>query len=137
MKRLKAAVAAIAFSAVIFYAGMTVGAATSQPGSQSDPLVTKSYVDACLSEASAGYNKVVVNKGKTVMLSEGAQIILYSGSGAVSGNTEGMINVSMGEVTGSGMNLGKYNVYLAADSQTGVTAQTSMTVFVSGGYEIK
>ena len=71
----------------IFKAGMMVGAADeAKPGSVNDPLITKSYLESYLaslgmsgSSASAGYTKVVLQKGSTLIGSEGTEIMLYSG----------------------------------------------------------
>lgn len=121
---------------VIFKAGVMVGAADNEPGSVGDPLVSKSYLDSRLDGLSGVMTKVTLSKGSVLTASEGASIILYSGNGAVSGSGSGLINVTAGELTASGLSLAKYNTYLFPDAATTVTASSTMVVFITGTYNI-
>lgn len=125
----------------LFKAGMTVGAAgDAKPGSVNDPLITKSYLDSYISnlgisnEASSGYRKVVLAKGKTIVGHEGTEILLYSGSANAYAKESELVNITMGESVDDGMSLGKYCVYLCPDAQSGLTAQSDVVVFVKGRY---
>lgn len=121
---------------VIFKAGVMVGAAGNEPGSVGDPLVSKSYLDSRLDGLSGVMTKVTLSKGSVLTASEGASIIVYSGNGAVSGSGSGLINVTAGELTASGLSLAKYNTYLFPDAATTVTASSTMVVFITGTYNI-
>lgn len=125
----------------LFKAGMTVGAAgEAKPGSVNDPLITKSYLDSYISnldvsnDVNAGYTKVVLSKGKTIVGYEGTEILLYSGSANAYAKSAELVNITMGESVKDGMTLGKYCVYLCPDNDAGMTAQSDVVVFVKGRY---
>lgn len=121
---------------VFFRAGVKVGAADSEPGSVGDPLVSKSYLDSRLNELSGVMTKVTLSKGSVLTAAEGATIIMFSGNGTVSGSGAGLVNVTAGELTATGISLAKYNTYLFPDAATSVTAGSTMVVFVTGTYQI-
>ncbi len=125
----------------LFKAGMTVGATgEAKPGSVNDPLITKSYLDSYISnlgisnDADAGYTKVVLSKGKMIVGYEGTEILLYSGSANAYAKSAELVNITMGESVNDGMTLGKYCVYLCPDSDSGITAQSDVVVFIKGRY---
>lgn len=130
------AIGILAVCFITFRAGMYVGAADQEAGSISDPLVTKSYLDSRLAQASGTMTKVTLQKGAVLNASEGAMMIVYSGNGTVSGSGNGLINVTTGELTVAGISLAKYNTYLFSDVATTVTASSTMTVFVTGTYSV-
>jgi len=121
---------------VFFRAGVKVGAADSEPGGVGDPLVSKSYLDSRLNELSGVMTKVTISQGSVLTAAEGATIIVFSGNGTVSGNGAGLVNVTAGELTATGISLAKYNTYLFPDAATSVTAGSTMVVFVTGTYQI-
>lgn len=126
----------------VFKAGMIVGAANDvTPGSVNDPLITKSYLDSYISSlglygdtSSSGYKKITLSKGSTLVGHEGTEVLLYSGSANAYVQGADLVNVTMGEVYGNGMTLGKYCVYLCPDSNSGITATSEVVVFVKGQY---
>ena len=127
----------------LFKAGMTVGAAgNAEPGSVNDPLITKSYLDSYISnlgitaDAQAGYSKVVLEKGKTIIGHAGTEILLYSGSANAYAKSADLVNITMGEAVDDGLSLGKYCVYLCPDSEAGVTAMSELVIFVKGSYSV-
>lgn len=127
------------FGIILFQAGLKAGAASSQPGSSGDPLITKSYLDQRLSELGAeknSYRKVTVAKGKTITAVAGAEMIVYSGNGTVIG-TAGLLNLSSGQVFQKGISIVLYNLYFSPASSSGITAASELTVFVRGDYQIK
>ncbi len=127
------------FGIILFQAGLKAGAASSQPGSSGDPLITKSYLDQRLSELGAeknSYGKVTVAKGKTITAVAGAEMIVYSGNGTVIG-TAGLLNLSSGQVFQKGTSIVLYNLYFSPASSSGITASSELTVFVRGDYQIK
>ena len=124
-----------------FFLGRHVGASNGTPGSVSDPLVTKSYLDSRLSETgsgsgavSAGFKKASVKKGATLSCNYGAVIVLYKGSASVS-NAGSLINLTGGTVFNKGDTIAKYESYLIPESGCGVTADSDSIIFVLG--EIK
>ena len=129
----------------IFKAGMMVGAANeAKPGSVNDPLITKSYLESYIaslglsgSSSSAGYSKVVLQKGSTLIGSEGTEIVLYSGSANAYVKGEQLVNVTIGEAYEDGMTLGKFCVYLCPDKSSGIVAMSDVVVYVKGNYTSK
>lgn len=119
-----------------FRAGIIVGAADNEPGSVGDPLVSKSYLDGRLDEMNGVMTKVTVSKGSVLTASEGATLVLYSGNGTVSGSGAGLVNITAGELTKSGLSLAKYNNYIFPDAATTVTATSTMVVFITGTYNV-
>ena len=76
------AVVLLAVAAAVFFAGREVGAASSQPGTQSDPLVTLSYLEKRLKEGgvtsgsagSAAFESVSLSSGEKLTLADGRKI---------------------------------------------------------------
>lgn len=129
----------------IFKAGMMVGAKEeAKPGSVNDPLITKSYLEAYINNlglsgnsTSAGYVKLNLKKGSTLVGSEGTEIMLYSGSANAYAKGEQLVNMTIGEACGDGITLGKYCVYMCPDKSAGVVAISDVVVFVKGNYTTK
>ena len=129
----------------IFKAGMMVGAADEpKPGSVNDPLITKSYLESYIgslglsgNSTSAGYVKVVLQKGSTLIGSEGTEIMLYSGSANAYVKGEQLVNVTIGEAYDDGMTLGKFCVYMCPDKSSGIVAMSDVVVYVKGDYTAK
>lgn len=121
-----------------FYFGKLYGNEDAFPGSNEDPLITKSYLDERLSGKIGGgtFLKVSLAKNKTLFLHEGAEFVIYKGSGKVKGSV-GLINTSKGILFESGDTLVKYQVFLAPSENCGIIANDKMTLFISGGYSIK
>lgn len=133
----------IAVLAVTFRAGVAIGAQNGVPGSVSDPLITKSYLDARLAQlekgnagniVSQGMTKLTLSKGDIVSGGEGTMFVLISGSASASGSS--MVNITGGEGLSDGMTISKYNTYLSTDSTGAIRAESSAVVFVSGSCEI-
>lgn len=120
---------AVLTGALLFCSGMTVGAATNEPGSASDPLITLSYLEKRLEHAGSGYECITLKKGETLFLSQGAQVILYTGSAKVSGS---LIDVTEGTLAQEGTKAVKYHSYLAPADESGFTADATCVIFLSG-----
>ncbi len=130
-------------------------------GTSSDPLVTKSYVDAKINElkllitesvinnantgstntstADAQYKVVAVPKGSTIVGGEGTEMILRSGTATiVSSTSNGLVNMTTGVDALSGTNVPKNNLMIVP-RQDGrglkITAEGA-NVMVRGYYEI-
>ena len=56
--------AAVLAGAVLFCSGVTVGAATGEPGSAGDPLITRSYLEQELAGLAAGYECITLKQGE-------------------------------------------------------------------------
>lgn len=126
-KRLQTAVL-LAAGAVLFGSGMKTGAATAaEPGSVGDPLITQSYLEQRLSAGSV-YECVTLAKGSTLELSQGAQLILYTGSAKIKGS---LIDTTAGTLTSAGTGAERYHTYLAPADGSGLTAQAACVIFVN------
>ena len=129
----------LAVGAAVFFAGKRVGAATSQPGSQSDPLVTLSYLEKRLAEGgivsgtgSVSFEEVSLVSGEKLTLYDGAEAVVIRGNGTVFGS--GLISLTGGELFKEGTSVVLYSDYLAAGSGCGIKASGTMRVYVKGGY---
>lgn len=143
--------------AAILCAGMlTVSlAAGAEPGSNADPLVSKSYVDeqisavlSVLNDGAAGgsgtttaggsYTPVSVAQGQTLLGGEGTEIILRSGQavGHCPGDN-GIVNATTGQEVYQNTNIEVNHLLIVPrDDGRGVTAATDIWLLVKGGYEL-
>ena len=121
--------AAVLVGTVLFCSGVTVGAATNEPGSAGDPLITRSYLEQQLAGVGSGYECVTLKKGETLFLSQGAQVILYTGTALVEGS---LIDTTAGSLASSGSKVQKYHSYLAPADESGFTAEGTCVIFLSG-----
>lgn len=128
-KRLWMTGMAVLTGTVLFCSGMTVGAATNEPGSAGDPLITRSYLEQQLKGMGAGYDCITLKKGESLDLAQGMQVILYTGSAHVSGS---LIDITEGCMSSAGTKVQKYHSYLAPADESGFTAETTCVIFVSG-----
>lgn len=121
--------AAVLVGTVLFCSGMQVGAATSEPGSAGDPLITRSYLEAQLEHVGGGYECITLKKGETLSLAQGAQVILYTGGASVTGS---LIDTTAGSLTAAGTKVQKYHSYLVPADGSGFTADATCVIFLSG-----
>ena len=156
LRKIAVFLAAVAIGAGLFSAGMAFGAGTGEPGSQGDPIVTLSYLESRLSDLNSGGNvnnagngasnseilnngqdsgfkKLILPKGRSISLSEGGTLIVYSGSGRI-GEGGGMLNLSTGEMFESGNSAVLYTIFMAVGDDSSVVALSNMTVYVMGKY---
>ena len=126
----------------LYRAGMVKGASNSVPGSVSDPLVTKSYLEQQLAEVSGGsggsgtFLQVSLSKGDSIQLASGSELMLYSGNATVTGS-DGLVNLTAGELFKSGNSIVRYNLYLSPSGSSGLTASGNVVVFIRGSYTKK
>lgn len=120
---------AAALGTVLFCSGMQVGAATNEPGSIGDPLITRSYLEAELEDFSGGYQCITLKKGEELSLSQGAEVVLYTGTATVNGN---LIDITAGTLAGNGTAVEKYHSYLVPADGSGFTAGATCVIFLSG-----
>lgn len=128
-KRLWMAGGAVLAGSLLFCSGMTVGAATNEPGSAGDPLITRSYLQKQLEQVAGGYECVTLKKGETLEVLQGTQLIVYTGTATVTGN---FIDVTNGSLSGTGTKVAKYHSYLAPADGSGFTAESTCVIFLSG-----
>ncbi len=121
--------AAVLAGSLLFCSGMTVGAATNEPGSAGDPLITRSYLEEKLKGAVGGYECITLKKGDKLVVAQGAQIIVYTGSASVIGS---LIDVTTGSLASAGTKAEKYHSYLAPADGSGFTAAATCVIFLSG-----
>lgn len=121
--------AAVLAGTVLFCSGMTVGAATNEPGSAGDPLITRSYLEQQLENFSGGCECITLKKGETLSLAQGSQVVLYTGSASITGN---MIDTTAGSLALAGNKAEKYHSYLTPADGSGFTAESTCVIFLSG-----
>ncbi len=125
----------------IFRFGMIAGAASQEPGSAGDPLITQSYLEQRLREVSggdalqSGFQKVNMVKGKSLYLNEGAECIVYSGETAVLGS-KGLINTTSGVLAKKSSTVKLYHQYVSPSSASGIKAMANSIIYVKGSYSI-
>lgn len=146
---------------VILAVGVGVGAyAASNFGTQSDPLVAKSYLDQTvtpklqaqfqakldeqvqqmeqqIASTTTGLNftAVSLSSGQTLKGSVGCEIILRSGTALCSG-TAGLSDVTDGKLISVGTALTANHLSMVGTDGDGVKASAAVTLLVRGGYSI-
>ena len=142
----------VAVLTVLLLAGITAYAVTNY-GSESDPLITKSYLDEVLEpqleaelqsqldqvetqlrgSVPGEFAELSLSAGQTVQCSTGTELVLRSGSAQAAGK---LLDTTAGSETGSGSALLANHLYMAAEDGSGLTASGSATVLISGSYII-
>lgn len=109
-------------------------AATNQPGSEADPVVTKSYVDSRTS-----YSPISLTAGQKLIGGEGTEIILRSGEAtAIDNGANGISDLTIGTdlMTGSQV-VTNHLLLVPRKDGRGITATTDIWVMVRGTYTIQ
>ncbi len=122
-----------------FGAGTIFGAGSAEPGTQGDPLISLSYLEERLAQLegdSAAYcfKKLSLSRGDKLWLDEGSELIVYSGNATVTGN--GLISLTGGEMFSQGTSTVLYNLFLAPENGSGITASGELTVYIKGVYRL-
>lgn len=142
MKRIVAGLV-IVFS--VFAVTIAVAAAADTPGSEGDPVVTKSYVDSQIAQikssgtASDTYVVVEVKAGQKVLGKSGTEIILRSGEAtAIDNGANGVSDMTAGKDLMTGQSIGQNHLLLVPkDDGRGIQAITDLFVMVRGAYSIQ
>lgn len=127
---------------VLLVATAVAWADSTDPGSSSDPVVTKSYVDAQIAtlkaSASTSFTVIFVESGKTLYGEEGTELILRSGTAvAVDNGTNGLSDLTKATELMSGGTVEKNHLIIVPrDDGRGISAKTDIYVMVKGGYSI-
>lgn len=129
-----------------------VGVYAAAAGSESDPLITLSYLNttfmdeimAKVEQLAAGkggsdsFTVVTVSKGQTIMLSLGAEAMLRVGSaGCVAASSPGLVDTTAATTLAGGSALLTNHLYMATVSDRGIRASSdTVKVLVRGSYSI-
>ena len=105
-----------------------------QPGTQEDPLVTKSYL-----EQMTRFRVVEVPAGKSVLGEAGTEMILRQGNCTIIGSAKGGVSdVTMGYDLANGIQVqGNHLLIVPVNDGRGVKATTNCLIMIKGGYEIR
>lgn len=136
MKNKKMLITLLLVAFVIFGAGFAVGAVTAEPGSNEDPLITKSYLDTRIAEFNKdiGYQKITVSKGRSLACVAGTQIIMTSGTAKANA---ALMDTTTGKKTSKSKKLTKNHSLLVTKDNTTIKASGSCVVYVLGNYTLK
>ncbi|MDD3169371.1 MAG: hypothetical protein PHC91_07930 [Eubacteriales bacterium] len=142
MKRIAAGLV-IVFS--VFAVTVAAAAAADTPGSESDPVVTKSYVDSQIAQlhssgtVSDTYTVVKVNAGQKVIGKGGTEIILRSGEAtAIDNGANGVSDITAGQDLMTGQRVGMNHLLLVPkEDGRGIQAITELYVMIRGSYSIQ
>lgn len=119
---------AIVVGILLFCSGVSVGASTNEPGSASDPLITKSYLEKQLENVGGGYKCITLPKGELIEFTQGTQVILYTGSAKIQGN---LVDITDGVLCNEGAKVTRYHSYLVPADGSGFKAETTCVIFLS------
>ncbi len=108
--------------------------ATTGAGSESDPLVSQSYVDARTT-----YQAVSIDEGQSLIGKAGTEIILRSGEAtAIDNGANGVSDVTAGTDLRSGTEVELNHLLLTPrDDGRGIYAKTVIWVMVRGDYTVE
>lgn len=125
----------------------------SEPGSESDPLVTLSYVNKSIEQvksyidnkidtkSSSSYQLEIVelNKGQFLIAKAGTEIILRGGKAtAIVSELGGLQDITEGVDLGQGMDIPAYHLLLVPRNDgRGVYCTTDAIFMVRGDYEVR
>lgn len=114
------------------------GSYAAQPGTEADPLITKSYIESVVYPATR-FQIVNVPAGKSVICSAGTEMILRMGSCTVIGTQKGGISdVTMGYDLADGIVVqGNHLLIAPLDDGRGVRTSTDCIFMIKGAYQIK
>lgn len=129
----------------VFAVTVAAAAAADSPGSEDDPVVTKSYVDSQIAElkgggaASGSYAIVEVKAGQKFFGKEGTEMILRSGEAtAIDNGANGVSDITAGTDLMTGQVVGLNHLLLVPrDDGRGIQAITDLFVMVRGSYSIQ
>lgn len=117
---------------------LVAGTYAAEPGTQADPLITKSYVESVL-YPQMKFNVVDVPAGKTVICGAGTELILRMGTCSVVGTQKGGVSdVTMGFDLADSTNVqGNHLLIVPLDDGRGVRTSSDCIFMIKGTYSIK
>ena len=109
-----------------------------QPGTEEDPLVTKSYLENIMAQETK-FKVVDVPAGRSVICSAGTEMILRMGTCSVIGTQKGGVSdVTMGYDLANGTSVqGNHLLIVPLDDGRGVRTATNCLIMIKGGYTIQ
>lgn len=133
--------------ALVFGLTLVAAAAAASPGSETDPVVTKSYVDAQIAQLKSNgststpavYNAIQLKAGQKLIGGEGLEIILRSGEAkAIDNGANGISDLTGGKdlMMGYWVFQNHLMVVPKADGR-GISATTDIWVMVRGSYTVQ
>lgn len=126
----------VLISAILFFGiGMAAASgADTTPGSEADPLVSKSYLDGKTS-----YVPLQLQPGQSLIGGEGTEIILRSGEGtAIDNGANGVSDISGSRDLMSGMKVELNHLLLVPRGDgRGIKVSTEAWVLIRGSYTIR
>ena len=114
------------------------GAYAAEPGTEGDPLVTRSYIESVVYPATR-FQVVNVSAGKSVICSDGTELILRMGTCSVIGTQKGGVSdVTMGFDLADGTIVqGNHLLIVPLDDGRGVKTSTDCIFMIKGNYKIQ
>jgi len=150
MSKLEKLTLMLAAIVVFFLFAMSASADMAEPGSENDPIVTKSYVDKVFydlkqyvdskSSGSLSFEIVYLEKGQVLIGDKSTEIILRSGiASAVDSGMGGLADVTAGKDIKNGENIHQNHLLIVPrDDGRGVKAENNNVVLmVKGGYTVQ
>ena len=142
---MKKIVAGLAIVLSVFAVTAAAAAADKTPGSEGDPVVTKSYVDSQIAQikgsgsVSNSYAVVEVKAGQRVLGKGGTEMILRSGEAtAIDNGANGVSDLTDGKDLMTGQIVGQNHLLLVPkDDGRGIQAITDLFVMIRGPYSLQ
>lgn len=132
---------------ILIVAAMTLmlfvaGSLAAQPGTDGDPLVTKSYIDGVVYpyiDTASTFKLVTLKAGTSAVCDAGTELILRMGSCTVIGSASGgLSDVTMGYDLPSGTAVqGNHLLITPVGDGRGVQASSDCLILVKGHYTVK
>lgn len=136
-KRLtETAAMAVILASICTFVYMTVSAS---PGTDDDPLVTKSYLDSVLNNAKfSSYTLVSMKKTQQLICAEGTEFILRQGKGIIFSDANGgFADTTVGADLTDGAAVPANHLLICPVSKwRGFTATEDVLVLVKGDYSV-
>lgn len=142
---MKRVVAGLVIIFSVFSLTVAAAAAADSPGSEDDPIVTKSYVDSQIAGLKSGgtssgtYQAVQLTAGQKLTGDEGTEVILRSGEAtAIDNGANGVSDLTGGSDLMTGQSVGQNHLLLIPRNDgRGIQAITEIYVMVRGSYTIQ
>lgn len=142
---MKRVAAALVIVVSIFTLTVAASAAVAAPGSEEDPVVTKSYVDSQIAQIKSGgvstesYKAVQLAAGQKLIGKEGTEVILRSGeAAAIDNGANGVSDITGAMDLMTGQSVAQNHLLLIPRSDgRGIQAITEIWVMVRGTYKVQ
>lgn len=123
------------------------GAGQGEPGTSSDPLVTKSYVESYVdsklkdqpAQSAAGWQVITIQAGQTFAGYGGTEFVLRAGKAvAIDPSTSGILDMTAGSNVKAGQTIPANHLLLTPKSDgRGFKATTKVIIMCNGGADVK